>query len=347
MKSFFAVLQKEILTFLRNIGLVIFVLYSFTLDIYTAGEGIKIKPQYVTIGYVNNMQGEYFCNKILTHFHLPEFKTPKRFLNEKALKEAIFNKEILVGMIFDKNKKLNILLDATAASQSEVTLIYISEILNTKKFDINIKIHKLFNQNSNSTWFMSLTEMMSIVTMLSLILVAVVFVKEKEQGTWDIMLLMPVNGSLIILGKVLSQVLIIMIGVYLSVGLVIFGVFDTPINGSLFLFFLLTFLFSLSLGGIALVIASFSNSVMQVAQISMLIMLPLLFLSGAWTPINSMAWFLQKLSFISPVRYYIEGVESIFFRGADFYDLIPYFGGEIIIGIILFYIGFRKIGRLF
>jgi ABC-2 type transport system permease protein len=86
---------------------------------------------------------------------------------------------------------------------------------------------------------------------------------------------------------------------------------------------------------------------MQVSQVSMLVMLPLLFLSGAWTPINSMNQFLQTLTVFSPVRYFIEGTESIFFRGTDFINLLPYFTGEIIIGVVLFYIGFKKMGRLF
>ena len=358
MKAFFAIFKKEIFLFLRNIGLLIFVLYSFTFDIYTAGNGIKVKPQNVTIGYVN-YSGDYMVNKILSHFKAPEFQKPKMFMSEEALKKAIFDKKIMVGFIFDtdfeknlyqKQTTLNVLLDATASAQAEVTLIYINQILYSllnQKEMIDLKIHKLFNQNSDSTWFMSLTELISIVTMLSLILVAVVFVKEKENGTWDIMLLMPINSAMIIFAKVFSQVFILMVGIFISVGIVMFGVFDVPINGNLLLFFLLSFFFALSLGGIALVIAAFSNSVMQVAQISMLVMLPLLFLSGAWTPISSMNPILQKLTILSPVRYYIEGSESIFFRGASFVDLLPYFAGEVVIGIILFYIGFKKIGRLF
>ena len=358
MKAFFAIFKKEIFIFLRNVGLLIFVLYSFTFDIYTAGNGIKVKPQNVSIGYVN-YSGNYMVNKILSHFKEPEFQTPKVFLSEESLKQAIFDKKIMVGFIFDnkfekdlyKNQTtLNVLLDATASAQAEVTLIYINQILYSlldNELPLNLKIHKLFNQNSNSKWFMSLTELISVVTMLSLILVAVVFVKEKEKGTWDIMLLMPINGALMIFAKVFSQVFILMVGIFISVGIVIFGVFDTPINGNLLLFFLLSLFFALSLGGIALVIAAFSKSVMQVAQISMLVMLPLLFLSGAWTPISSMNLFLQKLTILSPVRYYIEGSEAIFFRGSSFIDLLPYFGGEIIIGVILFYIGFKKIGRLF
>ena len=359
MKSFKAIFLKEILLFLRNVGLVFFIMYAFTLEVYTAGNGIKIKPKHVSIGYVN-YSGEKLPAEILSHFHYPEFEQPKMFLSEKELKKAIFDKKIMVGLIFDsdftknfyKNRHttLNVLVDATASAQAQVTLIYLNQILlrlSNEKFPLEFRIHKLFNQNSNSPWFMGLTELINVVTMLILILVSIVFVKEKEAGTWDIMLLMPVDGRIIILAKVLSQIVVLMVGVFISVGIVIFGVFNTPINGNLWLFFLLSFIFSFALSGIALVIAAFSKSVMQVAQTSMLVMLPLLFLSGAWTPISSMAPFLQKLTLLSPVRYYIEGTEAIFFKGTGFYDLLPYFISETVIAVVLFYIGFKKIGRLF
>jgi ABC-2 type transport system permease protein len=194
---------------------------------------------------------------------------------------------------------------------------------------------------------MGLAELLSDVTLLVLLLVAVVFVKEKQDGTWDIMLLMPVSGTLIIFAKMLSQVFVILVGILISVGIVLIGVFDIPVNGNLWHFFLLSFLFSLSLGGIGLVIAAVSNTVTEVGQYSFMLMMPLIFLSGAWTPISSMAPWLQKLSLISPVRYYIEGSESIFFRGASFYDLLPYFGALIGIGVVLFYIGYKRMGRLF
>jgi len=359
MKAFKAIFLKEILTFLRNVGLVFFIIYAFTLEVYMAGNGIKIKPKHVSIGYVN-YAGKKLPNEILSHFHYPEFEKPKEFLSEKALKKAIFDKKIMVGLIFDsdftknlyKNRstRINVLVDATASAQAQVTLIYLNQILSRMfdgKMPLEFRIHKLFNQNSTSTWFMSITMLINVITMLILVLVSIVFVKEKERGTWDIMLLMPVDGRVIIFAKVLSQIVVIMTGIFISVGIVVFGVFNTPINGSLWLFFVLSFIFSFALSGIALVIAAFSKSVMQVAQISMLVMLPLLFLSGAWTPINSMAPFLQKMTLLSPVRYYIQGSQAIFFKGTGFVDLLPYFAAETVIAIVLFYIGFRKIGRLF
>ena len=355
-----AILKKEFLVFFRNIGLVIFILYAFTMDIYIAGEGIKVTPKYVSIGYVDEA-GSVMVNKIISHFHYPEFKKPKRFLSEKELKKAIYNKEIMVGIVFDKEfiknlylkkeSKLQVLLDSTASAQAEVTLIYIQNILmsfmNNLKVPAKIDIIKLFNPNSNTKWFMSLSEMMSVVTMLGLVLIAVVFVREKENGTWDIMLLMPVRGSVIIFSKILSQVLVLMAGITISVGIIIFGIFDAPVNGSLFDFYLISFLYAFAIGGIALVIASLSKTILEVGHLTIVIMLPLIFLSGAWTPINSMHPFIQFLSYFSPLRYYIEATQDIFFRGSGFRDLIPYFLAEFFMALVLFYIGYKKIGRLF
>ncbi len=359
MRSFMIVLGKELVSFLRSTMLVVVVLYSFTLDIYVAGKGIQIKPRNVTIGYVD-MTGGGISQKILSGLHKPEFTVPKRFLSQKALSQAIFNKEVIVGMVFDpdfekdfrqgKNAQLNLLLDATAASQSFTTLAYIQSIVmdfQTMDLPIVFKTHKLFNENADNHSFMALTELLSLITMLVIILTAIVFVKEKEEGTWDIMLLMPVNPKIIILAKSISQVLIVMAGTIISLGFVVFGAFDIPMNGSFWAFMLLTFLYAFSSAGIGLFVAAVSKDVMQVAQLSIVIMMPLIFLSGAWTPVYAMHPVFQKLSLFSPLRYYIEGTESIFYRGTAFVDLLPYFAGVLTLGALLYWYGFRKIGKLF
>lgn len=359
MKIFLIILAKELISFMRSVMLVFVVLYSFTVDIYIAGSGIQIKPKNVTVGYVDDTGGG-ISQKILSRLHQPEFIEPKAFLSQKALSDAIFNKEILVGIVFDSSfeknyrqnevAKLNILLDATAASQGLTTLSYLQNIvMDFEKLNIPIKIksHKLFNQNADNHQFMALTELLSIITMLIVILTAIAFVKEKEDGTWDIMLLMPVNPKVIILAKSMSQVLIVMVGVILSLGFVVFGSFNTPMNGSFWLFILFTFIYAFSSAGLGLFVAAVSKDVMQVAQLSIVIMMPLIFLSGAWTPVYAMHPIFQKLSIFSPLRYYIEGSESLFYRGTSFIDMLPYFGGVLMLGAILYWYGFRKIGKLF
>ncbi|BCD68528.1 ABC transporter permease [Nitratiruptor sp. YY09-18] len=358
-RSFIVTFIKEILTFLRIPLLVLAVLYFFTLDVYIAGAGIAVKPRNVTIGYVDYTGGGV-SQKILSHFHTPEFKKPKAFLNERNLRKAIFNKDIMVGIIFDrefaknyaqgKKATINVLLDSTAAAQSFITLSYLQNIIlefQKLHLPVELKTHKLFNQNADTHMFISLAELLSVITLLSVILTAMVFVKEKEDGTWDLMLLMPVDAKIIILAKSLSQVVINLIGTIISVGFVILWAFDTPMNGSFWAFVLLSFFYILSSAGIGLFIAAVARDIMQVAQLAILIMMPIIFLSGAWTPIYAMHPILQKLSLFSPLRYYIEGAESIFFRGTSFVDLWPYFAGVMLLGILLYYYGFKKIGKLF
>jgi ABC-2 type transport system permease protein len=359
MRIFAMIISKELLSFLRSVMLVLVVLYSFTVDVYIAGAGIQIKPRNVVVGYVDDTGGG-ISQKILARLHKPEFKPPVAFLSQKKLSDAIFNKEVMVGIIFDsdfeknyksaKKSQINLLLDATAASQSLTTLTYLQNIIfdfQAQNFPLELKSHKLFNQNADNHSFIALTELLSVITLLIVILTAIVFVKEKEDGTWDIMLLTPVNPKIIILAKSFSQVVIVMAGTVLAVGFVLFGAFDVPMNGSFWAFMLLTFLYAFSSAGIGLFVAAVSKDVMQVAQLSIIIMMPLIFLSGAWTPIYAMHPVFQKLSLFSPLRYYIEATESIFFRGTAFIDLWPYFSGVFLLGIVLYWYGFRKIGKLF
>ena len=359
MRIFAIIVSKELLSFLRSVMLVLLVVYFFTADVYIAGAGIQIKPRNVVVGYIDNTGGG-LSQKILARLHKPEFKPPVAFFSQKALLNAIFNKEVMVGIVFDsdfaknyrggKKAQINLLLDATTASQSLTTLTYLQNIIfdfQSHNFPLVLKSHKLFNQNADNHTFMALTELLSVITLLVVILTAIVFVKEKEEGTWDIMLLMPINPKITILAKSLSQVVIVMVGTVLSVGFVLFGAFDIPLNGSFWAFILLTFFYAISSAGIGLFVAAVSKNTMQVAQLSIIIMMPLIFLSGAWTPIYAMHPVFQKLSLFSPLRYYIEGTESIFFRGTQFLDLWPYFSGVLILGIVLYWYGFRKIGKLF
>ncbi len=359
LKIFITILTKELLGFFRSFGLVLLVIYFFTAEVYVAASGMEIEAKNIAVGVVDKSAGG-ISKKILSNLHTPEFQTPKYYKSQKKLSDAIYKKEIMVGMIFDeqfekdyykkRSPTINILIDSTTASQSLMAIGYIQNIVmkfNNLKLPVELKMHKLFNQNADTKLFMGISELLSVITLLTTILTAIAFVKEKESGTWDIMLLMPIDSKIIILAKSLSQIIIIMIGVSLSVGLILFHLLNMPINGNLLHFFVLTLFYVATTAGIGLFIASVSNNIMQVSQLSIVIMMPIIFLSGAWTPIYAMNPILQYLSLFSPLRYYIEGSESIFFRGSCFVDLLPYFGGVLILGIFLYWYGFRKIGKLF
>ena len=359
MSAFLAVLSKELSVFLRSWGLVFVVLFFFLVEVFAAGSGIKLDARNIRVGIVDDTPG-VISAKILSHLQPPQFQPPRYYASQKVLMQAIRNKEIIVGLLFDqdfeknvlshKHAQLNILLDATATTQSYMALSYLQNIVlqfESVKLPINLAVHKLYNPNAKNTWFMSITEMLAVATMLSIILTAVIFVKEKEHGTWDIMLLMPVDAKVMILAKTLSQVIIVTAGMMLSTGLVLFGVFGLPMNGSFTAFFILSVLYAFTNAGIGLFIASVSKNTVEIAQKSVVIVMPMIFLSGSWTPIFAMHPFFQYLSVISPLRYYIEGTIDLFFRGTPALELWPQFLGLALLAVALYSFGIRKIGKLF
>ncbi len=359
MNTFLAVLSKELFVFLRSWGLVFVVLFFFLVEVYSAGNGITLDARNIRVGIVDDTPGVVSA-KIVSSLQAPQFQPPTRYASQAALMQAIRNKEIIVGLLFDhdfernvlagRQAKLNILLDATATTQSYMALSYLQNIVlqfEQVRLPLNLAVHKLYNPNGNNSWFMSLTEMLAVATMLTIILTAVIFVKEKEHGTWDIMLLMPVDPKVMILAKTMSQVIIVTAGIMLSTGFVLFGTFGVPMNGSFGAFFLLSLLYAFTNAGIGLFIASVSKNTVEIAQKSVVIVMPMIFLSGSWTPLFAMNPFFQYLSVISPLRYYIEGTIDLFFRGTPTVELWPQFLGLALLAVLLYSFGIRRIGKLF
>ena len=149
--------EKELLGFLRSYGLVFMVIYFFTAEVYVAGEGVEIEAKNVAIGIVDKSSGG-ISKKIVTNLHKPEFQEALYFQSQKQLSAAIFNKEIMVGLIFDEDFEknyykqessvINILIDSTTASQSLMAIAYLQNIIYdfTKiTLPLDLKIHKLFH----------------------------------------------------------------------------------------------------------------------------------------------------------------------------------------------------------
>jgi len=359
MNPFLAVLFKELSVFLRSYGLVFVVVFFFLIEVYAAGNGITFDARNIRVGIVDDTPG-VISTKITSSLHAPQFQPPRTFASQTELMRSIRNKEVVVGLLFDHDfernvlagrpAQLNILLDATATTQSFMAFSYLQNIIlqfETPKLPLQIAVHKLYNPNGENRWFMSVTEMLAVATMLSIILTAVIFVKEKEHGTWDIMLLMPVNPMVMILAKTLSQVIIVTSGIMISTGFILFGAFHVPMNGSFAAFFVLSLLYAFTNAGIGLFIASVSKSTVEIAQKSVVIVMPMIFLSGSWTPIYAMHPFFQYLSVVSPLRYYIEGTIDLFFRGTPAPELWPQFLGLALLAVLLYSFGIRRIGKLF
>jgi ABC-2 type transport system permease protein len=152
-----------------------------------------------------------------------------------------------------------------------------------------------YNPNQEDSWFMGISEMLNIATVFAVLLPAAAMVREKERGTVEQLIVSPLSPFGILLPKVVSMTGVILCGVALSLFLVLIPVFAIPVKGSLLLFFALSGLYVFTTAGLGLFAATIARNLAQAGMLSILILAPMLFLSGAWTPPEAMPGWLRGL----------------------------------------------------
>ena len=202
-----------------------------------------------------------------------------------------------------------------------------------------------YNPNQNDRWFIPIAELLTIITILAIMLPAAAAVREKERGTIEQLLVSPLTPVQILLPKVLSMTLVILVGTAASLFLILVPILDVPVKGSLPLFFAVTTLYTVATSGLGLYIATLSRNLAQAAMLAILILMPMVFLSGAWTPPESMPAGLRQAMVFSPLYYFIELGYGILLKGAGLDVLWESLLGLSVLGAVIFGFGALRFRR--
>ncbi len=201
---------------------------------------------------------------------------------------------------------------------------------------VDARVRVAYNPNITSAWFSSLLEMLNMITMLSMLLTAAAMVREKEQGTLEQLLVSPLRPAELFLAKILPTLVMVLGLSLLALVGIVQGVFHTPLRGSLLLFYGVSVLYTFSVASLGLAVAVFARSLAQAAMMLFLILFPMLFLSGATTPPESMAPWMRYATLISPMRYYIDFGYQVLFKGNGlayvWHDIL----GIVVLGSLMF-----------
>lgn len=201
---------------------------------------------------------------------------------------------------------------------------------------VDARVRVAYNPNITSAWFSSLLEMLNMITMLSMLLTAAAMVREKEQGTLEQLLVSPLRPAELFLAKILPTLVMVLGLSLLALVGIVQGVFHTPLRGSLLLFYGVSVLYTFSVASLGLAVAVFARSLPQAAMMLFLILFPMLFLSGATTPPESMAPWMRYATLISPMRYYIDFGYQVLFKGNGlayvWHDIL----GIVVLGSLMF-----------
>jgi ABC-2 type transport system permease protein len=173
-----------------------------------------------------------------------------------------------------------------------------------------------FNPNLEGAWFHSVMAVMENITILSILLVGAAVIREREHGTIEHLLVMPVRASEIAVAKIWANGLVILVAAGLSLRFVVQGALGVPIEGSTapFLTGAAAYLFATTSLGILL--ATLVRSMPQFALMAIPVFLILNMLSGATSPLESMPLVLQTVIQVSPTVHFVKLAQAVLFRAA-------------------------------
>lgn len=202
-----------------------------------------------------------------------------------------------------------------------------------------------FNPTLEPRWFGSGMELVNAITMLSIILTGAALIREREHGTIEHLLVMPVTPTEIMIAKVWSMGLVVLLASIASMTFILRGALGVPVEGSLWLFFTGVLLSLFATTSMGIFMATIARSMPQFGLLLVLTLLPLQMLSGGSTPRESMPEFVQHIMLAAPTTHLVKLSQAILYRGAGLETVWPQFAALLVIGSLLFGVAllrFRK-----
>jgi ABC-2 type transport system permease protein len=175
-----------------------------------------------------------------------------------------------------------------------------------------------FDPNLSGMWFGGTMKIISNITLLSVVLAGAALIREREHGTIEHLLVMPLAPMEIMAAKIWANGLVVLVAAGLSLWLVVKGVLGVPIAGSLTLFLFGAALHLFSSTSLGIFLATVARSRPQFGLLMILVIVPLDMLSGALTPRESMPADIQTLMLAAPTTHFVKFAQAILYRGAGF-----------------------------
>ena len=347
---------KEFRSVLSDKVLVLFVVYAFTWTIYQQASGTSNEVHNAPIAVADEDQSA-LSKELVNAFYPPRFQYAVRIRTdevERAMDEGRFMFVVVIPPRFELNLRagrqpdIQVNIDATAMQQAGIGAGYIHNIITRRlgtylrRMDVdtsppvNLIERKMFNPNGVSAWFSSIVAIINQLSLLTIVLTGAAVIREREHGTLEHLLVMPLTAFQIAMAKVLANGLVILIATMLSLFLVVRMILGVPFAGSLVLWFAGVLLYLFFATALGLFLGTISRSMAQFALLIVLVVMVLQLLSGGSTPVESQPGWLQAITYFLPSRHFISFSQVIIYRGGGLDAVWRSFGMVAIIGLAFF-----------
>jgi ABC-2 type transport system permease protein len=347
---------KELRSLRRDLIMVCLIVYAFTLAEIIAARAIPESLHNAPIAIVDEDQS-ILSSRIVNAFYPPLF-APPALINWSDMDAGMdagrftfaldippdFQRDVLA----EHQPRIQLNIDATRMSQAFTGNWYVQDIVNGEvstflqmhrmaaapPVDLDLRVK--FNPNLYRSWYTGIMELINEITLLSIVLTGAALIREREHGTIEHLLVMPVTPFEIMVSKVWSMGLVVIVASAFSVPVIIQGILSIPVAGSVPLFLAGTAVMLFATTSMGIFLATISRTMPQFGMLMLLVLFPLLTLSGAFTPRESMPEIVRYLMLAAPNTHFVLLAQAILFRGAGLDTVWPQFLALAGIGAILF-----------
>jgi ABC-2 type transport system permease protein len=356
---------KELRSLSRDPIMIVLIVFAFTFAIYSAATAMPETLHKAPIAIVDEDRSQ-LSTRIIDAFE-PPFLLPPSVITHTQMDARMdagldtfalsipagFERDVLAG----REPALQLNVDATRMSQAFTGSSYIQSIVagevnafvrrhqETAAPVVDLALRMRFNPELNKSWFGAVMEVINNITMLAIVLTGAALIREREHGTVEHLMVMPVTPFEIMSSKVLAMALVVLVAAGLSLALVVEGLLMVPIEGSIALFLAGTALHLFATTSMGIFLATIARSMPQFGLLLMLVLMPLQILSGGMTPRESMPDIVQWIMQAAPTTHFVSLAQAILYRGAGLTVVWPDFAALAVIGAALFALSlarFRK-----
>lgn len=371
-RRLFGLMRKEFIQFFRDTALVLLILYTF-LEIAICGWALTLEVKNMPIAVYDGDRSAQSRELVESITRLENFDLVARVDDPSELDRLMNAGAVQFALVIPANFSRNLnaglpaqvqaLVDGSNSNLSGQALSITAGLL--RKYNEKVSMERIERSGSigraflpqvenrvriqympqlKYVHFVMLTMLGISVLVLGVLLPCASIVREKEAGTFEQLMVTPIKGFELVLAKTVPMILLKTVGLTLGVGMSLW-LFDVPLRGSLALFYVISLFMFFSSMGIGVLIGTFAQNMQQALLISFFIFFPVAFLSGTMVPISNMPVFMRTLTYLSPLRYYIDVTLGIFLKGVGVDILWTQILALALLGLILLGLGTLRLRR--
>lgn len=336
LRNIFWLGTKELRSFFSDGVMVAFLVWSFSFSIYSEATGSSESVNNTSVAIVDNDRST-LSRSIASALQRPYFQPPD-YISETEIDFLMDESRYMFVLVFPSGMEADVRrgnapevqlnVDATAVAQAAQGAGYIQTIIASEvaefvqsrgddfKPPVDIALRRAFNPNGSEIWFLAINSLLNNLSLIAIVLTGAALLREREHGTIEHLLVMPLNAFQIAMGKVWANGFVILVAFTLSLLIVAQTLLKVPIAGSSLLLLFGTVVYLFAAAAIGILLGTIARTMAQFALLIMMAIVPILMLSGGMSPIESQPDYIQPLTWLLPSRHYMEFSQAVVFRGA-------------------------------